>query len=262
VLLRDEQDESPDGIVSDYTRSHYHSDIKVKFADWKKMYQSRNRIDLDQKLAAVGVISEALTILFPNLDFEHESFEDDDDANFDPEEEVEEEGNASNPLKPRERKAAADDDDDDELGGMDDDEEGATPKKSGFVDTSSGAFDLSAIRFDDDDDSSGSSSGGPPPPPPIPGSDDGAPPPPPPPGFDAPPPPPGFGPGAPPPPLPGAPNVDKHKIKLKKFNWDKIPNARIKETFWKSIKTQAIKLDRRILEKYFYVKEKATEKGL
>lgn len=270
VMLRDEQDESLD-------------EIKLKFGDWKKMYMSRNRIDIDQKLNTLSTIAEALSILFPNLNFEHEGIEEDDeDATFEPtEEDFEEEETSALGKKGKERNFSRaqdeDEDEDDDLDALDDDdeEEQRGHKKSGFVDSGTGAFDLSAIRFEDEEEEEGSSSGtgGPPiPPPPPSDSSDGVPPPPPPPlGLDSgpggpPPPPPPMGMDmggpVPPPPLPGMSGIiDKHKIKLKKINWDKIPSHKIKETFWKTVKPASIKLDRKILEKHFYVKERIAEKA-
>jgi hypothetical protein len=273
VMLRDEQDESPDGIhlLTIILPTLSLIEIKVKFGDWKKMYLNRNRIDIDQKLNTLSTISEALTILFPNLNFEHEGVEDEEDATFEPtDEDLEEEETSALGKKGKERNfnraPGADDDDDDDLDGLDEDEEEGFSKKSGFVDSGSGAFDLSAIRFDDDEEGfTGGNSGPdssdgsvPPPPPPPLGLDaapGGPPPPPPPMGMD-------MGGPAPPPPLPGMSGmIDKNKIKLKKINWDKIPSHKIKETFWKAVKPASIKLDRKILEKHFYVKERMAEKG-
>eukprot|EP01116_Phalansterium_solitarium_P017252 TRINITY_DN419_c0_g2_i2.p1 TRINITY_DN419_c0_g2~~TRINITY_DN419_c0_g2_i2.p1 ORF type:complete len:1136 (-),score=432.75 TRINITY_DN419_c0_g2_i2:123-3530(-) len=111
--------------------------------------------------------------------------------------------------------------------------------------------------------------GGPPPPPPPPGA--GPPPPPPPPGGPPPPPPPG---GLPPPLPPGGPRsaaavggvaglpikpVIKPKLKLKRFNWTKLPNSKIPGTVW--IECKDVSLDEDQFESTFVAKETAPAGG-
>jgi hypothetical protein len=212
--------------------------VKLKFEEWRSYFNSRNRIDVDAKKWVLSGIEEALTILFPNSDFEHVNFEDgaeEEDVTFDVDKILEQEAAAPKHkgLKGRaeREKAAEEDDDTDELDDLED-----VPS---FIDTGTGTF---RIQFDDEDGAGSRSDydgDGPPPPPPRPGE-------------GVPPPPPGM--GVPPPPLPGAP-LEKHKIQLKKFNWEKIPVNKIKDTFWRNVKTDGIKIDRKVLEKHFYVKE-------
>eukprot|EP00008_Paramoeba_atlantica_P008543 CAMPEP_0201487742 /NCGR_PEP_ID=MMETSP0151_2-20130828/15198_1 /ASSEMBLY_ACC=CAM_ASM_000257 /TAXON_ID=200890 /ORGANISM="Paramoeba atlantica, Strain 621/1 / CCAP 1560/9" /LENGTH=1120 /DNA_ID=CAMNT_0047872885 /DNA_START=156 /DNA_END=3518 /DNA_ORIENTATION=- len=97
--------------------------------------------------------------------------------------------------------------------------------------------------------------GGPPPPPPPPGG--GPPPPPPPPGGGGPPPPPPPGGGPPPPPGSGPPpppgggpamgRPPKAKkdppVKMKAFNWSKIPDAKIDGTIWEELDDEKIKIN-------------------
>jgi hypothetical protein len=213
-----------------------HPVVKLKFEEWRSYFNSRNRIDVDAKKWVLSGIEEALTILFPNSDFEHANFEDgaeEEDVIFDVDKILEQEAAAPKKkgLKGRaeREKEGEEEDEDDELDLED------VPS---FIDSGTGTF---KIQFDDEDGSRSTDYDG-----------DGPPPPPPQPGEGVPPPPPGM--GIPP---PGAP-LEKHKIKLKKFNWDKIPPNKIKDTFWRNVKTDGIKIDRKVLEKHFYVKDVET----
>jgi hypothetical protein len=43
------------------------------------------------------------------------------------------------------------------------------------------------------------------------------------------------------------------------LNWDKIHAHKIGNTFWRTVKVDGIQLDRTVLEKHFYVREKGAK---
>jgi hypothetical protein len=231
--------------------------VKIKFPEWRKLFQTKNRIDADQKMYILNGIEQALGILFPNSNFERSEIgEEEADMKFD-EKQIEQDSQNKRDKKDKiklKTKDLEEEDDEEEIPDDEDLDALEDTKSKGFVDSGIGASDLSSLKFDDDDENEIESiqhsstsneiteNNGPPPPPPGP----------PPQGMD----------GPPPPPLPGAPPPifgEKSKSKLKRFAWDKIPQHKIKETFWRSVKIDGIKLDSKVLEKHFSVKEKAED---
>ncbi|KAL6068783.1 Protein diaphanous 1 [Balamuthia mandrillaris] len=237
-LLRDEDDTTKDVI-------------KLSRKAFRMALENKDKIDAKDKMVLLHGIQEALKILFPNTEMgeeeqmqweasedEYSSGEDEATADLDidlPEEEVVQE------VKPKMKVGRT--------GGF---------KIESDVESMTGGTDLSFelpsipdIPESGLSDTEGGGGGGGPPPPPG-----GIPPPPP--GGGGPPPPPGAGapppPGLGPPPLPGKFVFDG--IKLKRFNWVKVPPGRLKNSMWVQANknTKGIVLDQKTLEALFYVK--------
>jgi hypothetical protein len=287
--LKDENDESPDGkslnIASPVT--HLLSDPHLIFSAWRALHSGKNKVDVSNKMWTLSGIEEALSILFNNSKWDHPIFDTDINANsilsWDPKELKQAEDMLAAEMDPEQSDEFAEDSQSKAPRGKPKDKT-QLKKLAGRKKTDGGSGDHSldngdqgdeesfgkvtgsdSISFDDDDDDDSKLEGsrnlgldddGPPPPPPPPadgGAEVG-------PDGDIPPPPPGM---APPPPPGLIPGEQRRGIKLKRFNWDKIPNHKIFETIWRSVKVDGIKLDRKILEKHFYVKEgkKSSEGG-
>ncbi|ELR12882.1 Ankyrin repeat containing protein [Acanthamoeba castellanii str. Neff] len=268
-ILRDEHD-----VSKDLTR--------LSLEAFKKALNRKDKIVVDDKLALLHTIEEALKILFPQCETQGDDVveliwegigdgdaNDDDDSDGDDddsEKEVDEDGateynssdeetaKSAKKVKPRmrvnpktgESEIQADME-------LDKDEENEEETKSKVVD-----FELPSIPDIEDDEpeapagaTPSADAGGIPPPPPMFGG------PPPPPGA-GPPPPPGMG----PPPLPG--KAAFNGIKLKRFNWIKVPPGKLKKSMWVQAEknTKGIVLENKTLESLFFLptgKEKEEE---
>eukprot|EP01088_Endostelium_zonatum_P003296 TRINITY_DN14505_c0_g1_i1.p1 TRINITY_DN14505_c0_g1~~TRINITY_DN14505_c0_g1_i1.p1 ORF type:complete len:1444 (-),score=545.59 TRINITY_DN14505_c0_g1_i1:103-4434(-) len=245
VLLRDENDTSKDVT-------------KISLEAFKKALDKKDKIDADEKLAILKGIEDALRVLFPNCEIDGNGAVSWEDPSDEEDELDDDEDDAKKVKKKNGPKMITKDTGEVEVE-ADLDLKVARkknePKTLEELEAGGGDYELPAIPDIIDGDETEGGGGGP-------GGEEwnGEGPPPPPGGMGVPPPPGGF-PGAPPPPGMGAPPLPGKfvfdGIKLKRFNWNKVPPPKIKGSMWIQANKngEGIVLDKKTLEALFYVKE-------